>query len=186
MIKTILKKIGLKYGLIGGVASVVVSLIIFYALKGHSPYPIQKLLSNITTAVFMTLGIYAYKYSIAERPLRLPQAFLSGAIVVLVSVVTSALLFYISLKLLIENPTTAWAGAALVGYNGSSTIFSDRYHYIENKKGGYELYDLETDPNEWTNVVDDPAYQEIRKKMKAGMDAMQKDHIENPFEGVSF
>ena len=48
----------------------------------------------------MTLGIYAYKYSIAERPLRLPQAFLSGAIVVLVSVVTSALLFYISLKLL--------------------------------------------------------------------------------------
>ena len=100
MIKTILKKIGLKYGLIGGVASVVVSLIIFYALKGHSPYPIQKLLSNITTAVFMTLGIYAYKYSIAERPLRLPQAFLSGAIVVLVSVVTSALLFYISLKLL--------------------------------------------------------------------------------------
>jgi arylsulfatase A-like enzyme len=38
------------------------------------------------------------------------------------------------------------------GY-GNHSVVSDRYHYIRYVDGSEELYDLRSDPNEWTNLA---------------------------------
>lgn len=52
-------------------------------------------------------------------------------------------------------------------------------------KGDYELYDLEKDPGEMHNLIDDPAYAKVVKDLKAELDAWQNDHPPVPvLEGV--
>ncbi len=49
-------------------------------------------------------------------------------------------------------------------------IRSERYAYIryrENASGGEELFDMQTDPQQYTNLVDDPAYAATLEKMRA-------------------
>lgn len=91
-----------------------------------------------------------------------------------------------SLKPLVRNPESKWSGAAMMSLRGSHGIFSDRYHYIENKNGKTELYDLDKDPNEWHNLTHDNSYSKVKKQMASGLEAMMKEHNENPFEGVHF
>lgn len=35
-------------------------------------------------------------------------------------------------------------------------IVTDRYKYVDNRDQVHELYDLQTDPYEMTNLIDDP------------------------------
>ncbi len=43
---------------------------------------------------------------------------------------------------------------------GNVTLRSDRWRYIRYDDGSEELYDLQNDPNEWTNLSKEPAHQE--------------------------
>ncbi|MEX0320842.1 MAG: sulfatase [Puniceicoccaceae bacterium] len=54
------------------------------------------------------------------------------------------------------------------GNPGGASIRTERYRYTEWDGGskGAMLYDLEKDPNEFTNLVNDPAYAAIRKQLK--------------------
>lgn len=47
------------------------------------------------------------------------------------------------------------------------TICSSRYRYVLANDGSEELYDHESDPNEWTNRAADPSFQEIKAVLHA-------------------
>jgi arylsulfatase A-like enzyme len=63
-----------------------------------------------------------------------------------------------SLTPLLENPQIAWDHPALTQLSGpeSYAISTREYRYIHYRGGDEELYNLTTDPYEWTNLADDP------------------------------
>ncbi len=74
-----------------------------------------------------------------------------------------------SLRTLLDDPGAAWNHAAFTQvwragpkFSGHS-IQTERFRYTEWNEGknGVELYDLEKDPGEMTNLANDPAYREI-------------------------
>jgi arylsulfatase A-like enzyme len=67
---------------------------------------------------------------------------------------------------LLENPEKEWYPAVTtMGYNNHS-VRSDRYRYNIWSDGTEELYDHETDPMEWKNLINDPAYTDIIAELK--------------------
>jgi arylsulfatase A-like enzyme len=46
------------------------------------------------------------------------------------------------------------------------------YHDVDE----WELYDLEKDPNEMNNVIDDPAYSDVKKRLKEELDSLMKQY----------
>ena len=73
---------------------------------------------------------------------------------------------------LLENPARPWKKAAFTEFPANKAInravVTDRYRYAEwpyNQELIRELYDLKQDPWETVNVVDDPAYADVRKEM---------------------
>ncbi len=59
-----------------------------------------------------------------------------------------------SVVALLKNASAEWPYHALTTHGKQNhTVRSDRYRYIRYHDGSEELYDLETDPHEWTNLV---------------------------------
>lgn len=77
----------------------------------------------------------------------------------------------ISFAPLLADPNRPWKKAAFIveddGDAFGECIRTTKYSYMEFKKGAIPaaLYDLEKDPWETRNVVDDPAYATVRKEM---------------------
>ena len=62
-----------------------------------------------------------------------------------------------SLVPLLKEPNADWAHPALMTYGrGNHAIRSQRWRYIRYADGSEELYDHESDPNEWTNLAAEP------------------------------
>ena len=53
---------------------------------------------------------------------------------------------------------------------GNFTVRDDRYRYIVYADGEEELYDTETDPNQWTNLAGDPRYDAMVRKIGIPVD----------------
>jgi arylsulfatase A-like enzyme len=49
------------------------------------------------------------------------------------------------------------------------TVRSKDWRYILTRTGAEELYDHRTDPNEWKNLSDDPAFSKVKKTLKASL-----------------
>lgn len=47
----------------------------------------------------------------------------------------------------------------------NNALRSKRWRYILNKHGNEELYDHDNDPNEWTNLADNPEYDSVKKEL---------------------
>jgi arylsulfatase A-like enzyme len=63
-----------------------------------------------------------------------------------------------SLLPLIMDPGAKWNRPAVSAIGrGTFSVRDSRWRYIRYFDGSQELYDLKADPDEWTNVVDDPA-----------------------------
>lgn len=72
-----------------------------------------------------------------------------------------------SLANLIHYPQTNWTHPALSFYGtGNIAVRNDRYRLIQYEDGSCELYDLFTDPNEWTNLINAPEHRKVVKEMK--------------------
>ena len=93
-----------------------------------------------------------------------------------------------SLMPLLKQPDADWDGRAFTqilrpgdgeAFTGRS-IRTDRWRYSEwgGGKLGVELYDHEVDPNEWTNLADDPQWKTLMEEFKAELD--QVIHPEVP------
>lgn len=62
-----------------------------------------------------------------------------------------------SLVPLIKNPNTPWRRSILTTYaRGNHTLRSEQYRYIRYDDGSEELYDHNSDPNEWKNLANNP------------------------------
>jgi arylsulfatase A-like enzyme len=48
---------------------------------------------------------------------------------------------------------------------GNHAVRSERWRYIRYANGGEELYDLQADPHEWTNLAADPGRQETIREL---------------------
>ncbi len=70
---------------------------------------------------------------------------------------------------LLKNPTQAWNTPTLTDYGfGGHRIYDGRYSYILFDRNRVEqLYDHQEDPMEWHNLVRDPKYAEVLKRLKA-------------------
>ena len=60
----------------------------------------------------------------------------------------------VSLRPLLENPNADWehVATATLGQNNHA-VRDQRWRYIRYADGSEELYDHDTDPNEWTNLA---------------------------------
>lgn len=58
----------------------------------------------------------------------------------------------------------AWPAITTHG-PGNHGIRDERWRYIRYADGSEELYDLDTDPEEWTNLAADAAYAEVRRDL---------------------
>ena len=79
-----------------------------------------------------------------------------------------------SLKPLLLDRKATWDHPTLTYRNhrdnqGGRSIRDQRYRYIEYHDGSEELYDHETDPNEWTNLATDAKSSAVLKKMRKKM-----------------
>jgi arylsulfatase A-like enzyme len=64
---------------------------------------------------------------------------------------------------LLKNPDAAWDIPALTTFHKDNHSFrGEQWRYIRYADGSEELYDHQADPNEWTNVVNDPKYSTIK------------------------
>jgi len=69
---------------------------------------------------------------------------------------------------LLSKPDMQWNEPTLttMGY-GNHRIFDGRYSYIHHKeKGAEQLYDHEKDSMEWTNLINDPEYADVKARLK--------------------
>ncbi|MDR2117482.1 MAG: sulfatase [Planctomycetaceae bacterium] len=78
----------------------------------------------------------------------------------------------VSLKPLLENPTATWNRPAITqvwrgSFHGYS-IRNEKFRYTiwDNSQKGEQLYDHETDPNEYHNLADNPEFVSIKTALK--------------------
>ncbi len=57
-------------------------------------------------------------------------------------------------------------------------MVTDRYKLVHfyGDVNYWELFDLEKDPQELTSVYDDPAYAQVRQRLHAALDRLQKQY----------
>lgn len=73
-----------------------------------------------------------------------------------------------SLVPLLEDPEMPWDYPAITTYDFDEfSIRTEDFRYIKYIDGGEELYDHRSDPEEWVNLADDPAYAETKDRMQA-------------------
>ncbi|GAB5407004.1 MAG: sulfatase [Aureliella sp.] len=67
-----------------------------------------------------------------------------------------------SLVPVMQNPDAKWDYPAITSFGlGNYAVRSERYRFIQYFDGSRELYDLESDPHEWTNIVSLPENEKI-------------------------
>jgi len=76
----------------------------------------------------------------------------------------------------LHDPQTAWRQYRYSEHGNARQISDGRYKLVQrfaplDPRFGDELYDLEADPRESTNVIDSPGYQEILAKLTAALDS---------------
>ena len=54
---------------------------------------------------------------------------------------------------LLENPNLVWRPTLTTQGKGNHAVISERWHYNSYARGFEELYDLDNDPMQWTNLV---------------------------------
>ena len=75
-----------------------------------------------------------------------------------------------SLRPLLEDPEADWVRPALTTYGESyATVRDEHFRYIRYPDGTEELYDHDSDPNEWTNIAADPDHAIVKQQLAAAM-----------------
>ena len=71
----------------------------------------------------------------------------------------------VSIVPLLKNPKGKLGRPAIMTYlRGNHAVRSQRWRYIRYADGSEELYDHESDPNEWVNLAKNPDHEEVMEK----------------------
>ncbi len=74
-----------------------------------------------------------------------------------------------SLVSLLKNPDRKWERPVVITYGfRNHAIQTERWRYIQYRDGGQELYDHDSDPNEWKNLANHPEHVRTMERL-AGM-----------------
>ena len=71
----------------------------------------------------------------------------------------------VSLRPLLEDPDAEWDRPALMNFRDANAVRYEHWRYIRYGDGSEELYDHRTDPNEWTNLANDPIYDWVKRDL---------------------
>jgi len=74
-----------------------------------------------------------------------------------------------SLAPLLKEPAQKWHPTLTINGHGNASVHDERWNLIRRKNGTEELYDLEADPMEWTNLATNPEYAAEKKRLAALM-----------------
>ena len=73
-----------------------------------------------------------------------------------------------SLRPLLSNPQAKWDRPVVTTHGANNhAVRSERWRYIRYADGSEELYDHDSDPNEWTNVAGRPENVKVKAKLAA-------------------
>lgn len=74
-----------------------------------------------------------------------------------------------SLKPLLRDPNSEWPYVAITHLDNPQNyaLSSDRFRYIHYQSGDEELYDIKTDPHEWTNLANNAEYLTQLEELRA-------------------
>ena len=73
-----------------------------------------------------------------------------------------------SLAPLLKDPDAAWDRPVITTYQfGEYAVRDERFQYIRYIDGSEELYDLEADPEAWTNLAGDSRYAADQARLNA-------------------
>jgi arylsulfatase A-like enzyme len=71
-----------------------------------------------------------------------------------------------SLLPLLKHPETVWEHPSVTTLERANhAVSSDRWRYIRYNDGAEELYDLDSDPHEWTNLAEDSQFDRIKREL---------------------
>jgi arylsulfatase A-like enzyme len=71
-----------------------------------------------------------------------------------------------SLLPLLNNPQSEWNHPSIIAYRENSfAVQTERYRYLRYGDGSEELYDHQTDTNEWNNLASKPEMTAIKKEL---------------------
>ncbi|MDZ8117065.1 sulfatase [Pontiella agarivorans] len=78
-----------------------------------------------------------------------------------------------SLVPLLNNPGKEWPYPAVTAWrDGSFALQTERYRYMRYQDGSEELYDHQSDPNEWTNLADNPELSRVKDGLSEQLAAL--------------
>ncbi|MCU0369115.1 MAG: hypothetical protein MUF39_09825 [Cyclobacteriaceae bacterium] len=89
---------------------------------------------------------------------------------------------------LLKNPTLKWTPAITTMDKGNHSVITEKWHYINREKNGVEeLYDLENDPMEWTNLANKKTneLEALKKELRLYMPVNNADAVANDSKGDS-
>ena len=73
-----------------------------------------------------------------------------------------------SLVPLLKNPQAEWKQPALTThYQNNHSVRTEQYRYTRYNDGSEELYNHQTDPNEWTNIANLPEHSDLKRELAA-------------------
>ncbi len=80
---------------------------------------------------------------------------------------------------LIKNPEKEWPyPAVMTHWKNNHAVKDQRYRYISYRDGTEELYDHDNDQNEWTNLADDPKYDDVKKRLAEWLPKTNAEHFQ--------
>ncbi len=92
-----------------------------------------------------------------------------------------------SLVRLLNNPEAEWESTAITGLTSKHgpwlayiSIRNEMGRYIRYKDGHEEFYNCVEDPHEWTNMIDNPEYAPVIRKMQAAVPSLSEMSVPMP------